>query len=393
MSLTSVLSIGLDEIEMDRTAVDSDPAFGHEETVFEDVSVGEYSSYFGDGGDTAFYQPFSAAGPTFELPSMPAVLPPSVAQSTPQPSMHQLPPQQQPVIEAPRVVFVSAPAPAPVAARAISPPMPAPTSQQAPAAVLPIPSRAASSSASPAPAPADGMIEEEGTMRASSSEPFMPAAPHPVARFGFGGQLVTCFPREGGAGTVQIRSVQGLLAAQPFAQALEEFPGPLIRTKGQPDAPGALDLASFLKKSTTTTVDADANTAATSLLWEVLRSFYHHQGVVQRRGARRTQENGKLPEPCEGTLEHAVLGLLAERRAAERASKQAATPAPSSSNDAAMTAKVNGAPKGKAAADEVDSILEELDGLFVDDDDDDDDTQLQGGHVATKPVDSKEVSH
>jgi hypothetical protein len=110
---------------------------------------------------------------------------------------------------------------------------------------------------------------------------------HPIVCFGFGGKLITMFPREKfnvvsevqltfqtetpkAPGRINIHNVARLLANTPFVLALSEFPGPLTNKTKQ--ATVTKYITSRIDK------DSDSNSEDSRLLWSLLKILVENFG-------------------------------------------------------------------------------------------------------------------
>eukprot|EP01052_Picozoa_sp_SAG31_P032149 SAG31_NODE_3493_length_4200_cov_2.376158_1_plen_1087_part_10 len=119
------------------------------------------------------------------------------------------------------------------------------------------------------------------------------AAPHCVATFGFGGQLVTVFPRvriwSAGAGkrsepvaTVRIWPVSCTIDRQQWARSLLDNPGPLVQMAPSNSASMQATLTNFISsQAQAAAAQTDGRLRGRELLWLFLHHLIDNHGVLQ----------------------------------------------------------------------------------------------------------------
>lgn len=208
----------------------------------------------------------------------------------------------------------------------------------------------------------------------------LPVAPHPVVSFGFGGQLVVFFPSTASTGTSQvdvsacsaqgaIYNVRELMRKDKFYQDLAAFPGPLIITKGKGHAPECLDLDKYLSRvESPQTLSNQLNPQpgchqSRTILWETMRLFYRHSGVVARadQGVHTSKSD---------SIESSMLALLKQHLKEDDTNRHDTASAVTDSSQLKSDIGRNSRSTGQTTNGdpELDDLLGQLDGILMDDD-------------------------
>jgi hypothetical protein len=168
---------------------------------------------------------------------------------------------------------------------------------------------------------------------AIAERPYTPRAPCAVATFGFGGQLITIYPRAqpsqrfgGGeivrASPVYIQPLSTLINETPLGRGLSAFPGPLVKTKDNEkvlsylsdriqDPLGADDTIHAPLPNDFKDNVIEENTAK-RVLWLIVRELWHHQATVTRArgGTGKDSKSGNDEKKGDNVEQGAIRVLL-----------------------------------------------------------------------------------